>query len=1072
MGAVEDVVDAAAHFIGPFIGKGSTQEGEDEDEAQLVETALSHLQAINAAEQAADPNAPYDGSLVGVVYGLLDLITSLGILPHLSPGLVFGQRPKSVLVSTISTRPVRNESVLCNVVKVLLPVLQQNGTGVQPLLDQRVLPDIVSALAELSFSPQVSEQTHVFYTPLYENTVSAAPTSRLLPILTSLIQYDVPSWWKSRLSKELALVPLRPHGVRHTIEFLALSYLSKNSQVPQDASGPQAQIPLPLEAIAQASRLLSSIPSGMAQDEWFTKLAPQLFVLLDGTEGKELSRAAGQIIAGGILNKKSTGAPKTIGWELFARPLHKTIHPEGSKVVRPKTNMADQVLINEQDLRLSLRRLATIASSYSHAGLLKRLIGPVFVSLWGLINYASSRPALNKEWVELCHAILLRYLTFACETRQVDAIANNLFWDGDTTWTFGPGSQGGIEIRARPRTKNDITAMEDILSHMGNLEKHISLLVSLLAEADIDDQMAGAIFAQRTKKWLSPQTPGNKPSLTNDADMDPLSAIANAKLSEALANKFKDKFVRSPQHIVELMGQLLHNYVDEHKARSKKLSNANKPSRSNLKSLTQSQPSPNNTARGDGDSDNLATFSLSLLSTVLASPVFKQTTELTTLLDSILPSLQYLTQAHTSLPIPPQLTNAANNIIRDIHPSSPSNIPSTDTLAPHRTLLKTALTDLTSPEAPNRAWSLSTLRKLINNPISFPLLSVPSLAHALLTASLADPETYVHTAAMPVLVDLSFRAPNPTVRILLDAFADIDERSLRLKKEKELEEALDYRLRVGEVINNIVLEDAFWEATTASSEDRYASLKNIIEVTLSLASRRGARKQTLAARTQRAEAELKIQEEGEAAWGGPIPNLLDPDAENAGEQAERDVLLQIVQGWEDTGIEEDVRVRASALSILGNVFEKRLEMARQIEVDAGLQMVVLVLTVETGEVKGLLRRAAVLVIMGLLKGMDGLREDRRDSAAGLGIKQMGEVERVMRWVGSEDGDGLVRDHAGSVVEGLETWRMKQLYRIRDEGVKLGPNLGLDGEQLRGLDIKPLAGNNEGKKRGLIVEEIE
>ncbi|PVH99912.1 hypothetical protein DM02DRAFT_415353 [Periconia macrospinosa] len=1066
MGAVETAVDAAAQFIGPFIGKGPKVESQGED-GQLVETALSHLQAINAAEQAADPNAPYDGSLVGVVYGLLDLVTSLGILPHLSPGVEFGQRPQSVLVGTISTRPSRNENILSNVMQSLLPILKQGGSGIQPLLSQRAFPDIVSALAELSFSPKTSEEAHAIHKPLYKDVLSDAPTSRLLPVLTSLLQHDVPSWWKPVLSKELALVPLRPHGVRHTIEFLSLSYLSKNSQVPQDASGPQAQIPLPLEAITQASRLLVSAPSGMTQDEWLTKLAPQLFTLLDGNEGKELSRAAGQIIAGGILNKKSTGAPKAIGWELFATPLQMAISPQVSDTANRSKDTEPQVIVNEQDLRLALRRLATISSSYSHAGLLKRLVGPVFLSLWGILHHTSSRPALDKGWFQLAHAILLRYLTFSCEPQRIDTVANNLFWDGGTTWTYGAGSQGGIEIRRRSKAENDISVMEGIIARMGNLEKPINLLVSLLAEADIDDEVAGTIFLQTTKKWLSPMGGGGTSSLIHEQDTDPLAALTNAKLSEALADKLKDKFVRSPQHIIELTGQLLQNYVDEHRTRSKTLNNSNKATRANLHHLVQ-QSSNNGGIQGRSESDDLASFALSTLNTIISSTGFSRTDETTTLLDSIIPSVQYLTQTHPSLPIPTQILHAASNVLHLLQPT-PNPNPTTDPLSVHRTSLKAALTDLTSPEAPNRAWSVSTLRTLIRDPASFPVIDVPSLTHALLSASIADPETYVHTAAIPVLVDLAIRAPNPTVRIIIDAFTDIDERSLRLKKEKELEEALDYRLRVGEILNDLVLDDAFWGSSSTASA-RYPSLKALVEATLSIASRRGARKQTLAKRHQRADEELKVQEEGEAAWGGPIPNLLDPDAENPVEQAERDALFKIVDGWEDTGVEEDVRVRASALSILGSVFEKRLEMLRQVSVDAGLQMVLLILTVETGEVKGLLRRAAVLVVMGLLKGMDGLLEDGRESAAGMGVNQMEEVERVMRWVASEDADGLVKDHARSVVEGLETWRMKKLYRIND-GVRLGANLELEGE-LRGLDVRPLQSNEAGGRKKLMVEEIE
>jgi hypothetical protein len=165
-----------------------------------------------------------------------------------------------------------------------------------------------------------------------------------------------------------------------------------------------------------------------------------------------------------------------------------------------------------------------------------------------------------------------------------------------------------------------------------------------------------------------------------------------------------------------------------------------------------------------------------------------------------------------------------------------------------------------------------------------------------------------------------------------------------------------------------------------------------------------------------------------------------------------------------------VRIRASALSILSIVFEHRLESLGQASVDAGLQIALLVLTMETEEAKGIMRRAAVLVIMGLLRGVDAALEHGRESNVGLELKQQGEVERVTKWVRDEDSDELVRDHAGSVVEGLETLRLKKLYKVRDEGLRLGPDLGLEGN-LRGLDIQPNVEMNEGMRK-MVIEEIQ
>jgi hypothetical protein len=76
MGIVENAVDAAANFVGPFLDSGPRDGVVSEnaiEASRLVRQALSHLQNINTADLAADPDAPYDASLAGVVYGLLDM---------------------------------------------------------------------------------------------------------------------------------------------------------------------------------------------------------------------------------------------------------------------------------------------------------------------------------------------------------------------------------------------------------------------------------------------------------------------------------------------------------------------------------------------------------------------------------------------------------------------------------------------------------------------------------------------------------------------------------------------------------------------------------------------------------------------------------------------------------------------------------------------------------------------------------------------------------------------------------------------------------------------------------------
>jgi hypothetical protein len=1092
MGAVETAVDAAASFVGPFVdtapghgvgGSPATVEAAD----VVVAQALDHLLAINAADLAADPNAPYDASLAGVVYALLDLITSVGVLPHLTPGVAFSQRPRSVLAGTPPLPSSPCEALLAKVIHAVIPVLRQPGSGVQPLLSQRILPDVICALADLSFAPQTTEQTRSESEPLYYQVLSTTPTSRLLPVLTTLLQQTLPVWLKPHVARELTLIPLRPQGIRHVIEFLSLSALSNNSEVPKQANGSPSQAPIPLEAIAQAAKLLALPPTDMHQDVWIRKLEPQLWTLLDGSDGRELSRAAGHIIAAGFLSKKATGAPGAVGWQLFAQPLMQSISPNDMSSGTPRKNTKDQVLVQEGQLLLTMKRLSAITSAHSHAGLIKRLLGPLLLPLWALLNFAKARRLVNKEWIDLPQAILSRYTAIVCHPEQIDLVTRNLFWDGPASWCFGAGSHGGIEIRPRKTKESGGTTgigdVDNILSRIRNLDERVQLFISILATASVSDDSVGNVFVRVTKRWLAP-VENSKTSLTNEPDTDPLAALADAKLSEALASKFQANFARCPQHIVEFMCQLLQNYVAEHKKKSENLAALQTPSRASLKAIIE-----HGSTSGVGDSsedttaDDLVSFATSILNTIIISPEFQWSSAAGALLSTLMSPLQYLSRPHKQLPISSIVSNSATSLLQLVGPTQQhhqhSSTHTTDPLMEHRATLKTILPDLTNPEPPNRTWALNSLRKLIQSRDAFPVIDVPSTTHLLLSASLSDDESYVHTAAVPVLVDLAARAANPVVRVLVDAFVDVEERSLKLakgkrteEKDKELLGALDFRLRVGEVLSKFSADDAFWRGDSDVGV-KYASLRRIVEACLSLASRRGQRHQTLEARQSILFLDAQQQEEAEAAWGGPIPNLLGSEAEySETEDKEREALLRVVKGWEETGVEEDVRVRASAMSVLGTVLEERLDMVSQVSIDASLQTVLLVMTVETSSPKSILRRAAVLVVMGMLRAMDSRLEagQQQGSSIGLGHTQQEEVERVMRWARDEDADALVREHAASVVEGLETLEMKKLYRIRDEGLRLGADLGLEGP-LRGLDMQARGQERQGQAR-LMVEEIE
>ncbi|OSS49755.1 hypothetical protein B5807_06217 [Epicoccum nigrum] len=536
------------------------------------------------------------------------------------------------------------------------------------------------------------------------------------------------------------------------------------------------------------------------------------------------------------------------------------------------------------------------------------------------------------------------------------------------------------------------------------------------------------------------------------------------------------------------MAQLLQNYVSNHRAKSEAGSKSRGPSRSNLGSIVKpKQGRGDDKSADDTSEDDLVSFAISIINTLISTAEFTRTPTANSLLSQTIENLQYLAHVQHRYPISPVIANSARGLLQALNPAGLVLYQEADSLAPHRATLQAALQGLTSPEAPNRTWALATLHKLIQNPSAFPVIDVPATVYMILSASLADPETFVHGAAVPVTVTLALLAPHPTIKILVDAFLDVDERSLSLQKgrpteekARELQESLDYRLRLGEVLSKILLSSSFW-ATPTDTPTKHAAIKHLTSACLTLSSRRGQRAKTNKTRAAVSLQILQEQQEAETAWDGPIPNILEePDdaASSSADRADYEAMSKIVAGWENTGVEEDVRIRASALSLLGTVLEDRLAYVPQPAVDASLQIAMMILTLETGEALFILRRAAVLVVMGLLRGLEAALDagaEEEAGSSGFGARQQDEIERVLRWARDSDGDGLVRDHAATVLEGMDTLRMRRLYKIRDAGgVGITSDLGLESSGgLRGLDVNvtPAVGN-DGQKRRLVVEEIE
>lgn len=132
----------------------------------------------------------------------------------------------------------------------------------------------------------------------------------LLPALNALIKPNVaPSWLQPQLMKILTHIPLRRDGVRGTLEFVFSVHPSSQMKASDETTLHKTGANITQEALAVATRIITSPPATTAPTQWFAGIAPQIHQLLDGNEGPELSRVAAQVVMIGILSKKQFGAP-------------------------------------------------------------------------------------------------------------------------------------------------------------------------------------------------------------------------------------------------------------------------------------------------------------------------------------------------------------------------------------------------------------------------------------------------------------------------------------------------------------------------------------------------------------------------------------------------------------------------------------------------------------------------------------------------------------------------------------------------------------------------------------------
>ena len=860
-----------------------------------------------------------------------------------------------------------------------------------------------------------------------------------MPALNLLVQPGrVHSWLRAPLISALARLPLRPRGVQHTIEFILAVHPSNSGSSRSVTTGSGSVISH--EALNSASRLLSSPPEGMSPTDWFQGIAPQMLSLLEGDGQLEMDKAAAFVIGFGILGRKQFGAPGTPGWKALVDPiLHKIDPPVGSQ--KPNISWAPdnpiitlgshKILVSSLDVARSLRRLSALVTSHPHPSLAKRLLTPIVLPLWSL-SYWPGNDHTELHYRKPAKKLLKTLLQLSPAAKQpskgpsnpsnlspLHSILQNITFNGRAVkgqvgWAYVMGEDGGIQIEDISQNLHSEVDTELDFTRLDSAVKSFVTLLGTLSNLHIE---ISDLFIDLCDRWLHYSAKTNTHSIVThiqpiDGREDLKSRLVEAQVMQQMMTAFPEKLVEDSQQLLELLSQVLAGFTAA-------------------------------TVVNNGDEDSVA-VALSLLNIVLTSSSFRATSEGGSRLESIKSSLQSISR-QTQL----EVSSTAQNILlllefrttvdesEAVTSSNPTNRQRED-----RKSFNLAMSYITAADSPTpvRAQGIELLSDLIRS--KSPILDIPSLL-VLFSSLLQDEEEYIYLRVIHSFIQLSQNHPRAVMNDIIDRYVDSTE-----------EYELDQRLRIGEVLLQVIQSNS----PTFVGEDAL----RVSEGLLFIASRRVHRAKTEIRQQRKNALKRKQNDEAEEAWGGPVPPL--DEVLDIAAQEEENILPQIVSGWESKRGAEDIRVRTSALSILGTSIECHIESIGSKIIAAAVDLSIHILTLETEPEYGILRRAAVLLIMSFIKALNTAMEEGKKIGFGFAGQSLDDVQRILRYVQGIDNDGLVRQFAGDVVEGLQAWQISALIPVQREQTGI--------QELAGLSIKTVVAEDARGMNRPRIEEIE
>lgn len=618
------------------------------------------------------------------------------------------------------------------------------------------------------------------------------------------------------------------------------------------------------------------------------------------------------------------------------------------------------------------------------------------------------------SYCEPARALFHTYLTLFGKPELVNPLIHDLLRTGSeegvsTKWHFQANNDRAIHIVRDSTTQTSTYDLD-----WTQLDSKASMMVDALVK-ECSVETISSIFLKLLQHWIQTTQAGKGIDIgltsPNQAPDSPIQDLIKVTLLQKLMENASDKLVSHFDQLIELVCQVLR--ADN---------------------------------KAELEDDAIAVV-LSLLNLVITAPTFRKSDINQEDLRLVQDSLAKISNQDRS-----DASATATNLGLLLKYRDEVETPGKETATvsarqiEDRNTYKLAMEYITGADNPPPVVSegLNLLSQLIV--AESRILDITAVT-VLMSDLLRDNDDFVNLRVIKIFTQLAERHPKLTSREILDHYLDAQEKS-----------TTDVRLRFGEALLQVI--ERLGQTFTGDAAEA------VSETLLSIASRRGYRPKTLKKQVREERLQKLKELKGGSADAEEDEMPTEDEEVTEEDKARNDVLAQILQGWESKRGSEDVRMRASALSILGRALETSIAGVGPMRVSAAVDLCLNVLAMEPEMEKGILRRAAIIVILSFVKALSQAQEEGRSLGFGLTNTSREDIVTTLQYIAATDNDGLVQQHAEDVVESLENWQMASLIP-RQTGTG-APAL----MTLAGLQVNPGVSLNSGGSGRFKIEEIE